>query len=307
MRHISDHYLDYGCFRKGSTDDNETLHKETKKAYRSTNKQLSKIAPQLLSARAIIESNKDDVDCSPSRSQLLLSRRPVVMMDKNISAPSTAAKAVDSADPVSEVSRLVFLMEQDMEDAESEEAAERAILESLHPSTNFPTWRVAKSVRFLATVPWCLDQSFWQNIYAGSSVFGYPRQDAIQYNKDGQFHFGIVQAIFCHAATENNRIALVRRLGATSPESGNVKVVHQFGNRRLKYVRWNGDVKLDCVSSTSYVRPVMLIPDLWVVSKLHGTEKRMNDLPDTPKTRKMIRFFEVASYKYTSIAEQVCV
>ena len=72
-------------------------------------------------------------------------------------------------------------------------------------------------------------------------------------------------------------------------------------------MRWNGDVKLDCVSSTSYVRPVMLIPDLWVVSKLHGPEKRMNDLPDTPKTRKMIRFFEVASYKYTSIAEQVCV
>ena len=139
MRHISDHYLDYGCFRKGSTDDNETLQKETKKAYRSTNKQLSKIAPQLLSARAIIETNKDDVNCSHSRSQLLLSLRPVVVVDKSISAPSTAAEAVDSADRVSEVSRLVFLMEQDMEDAESAEDAERAILESLHPSTNVPT------------------------------------------------------------------------------------------------------------------------------------------------------------------------
>ena len=72
-------------------------------------------------------------------------------------------------------------------------------------------------------------------------------------------------------------------------------------------MQWNGDVKLDCVSPASYVRPVMLIPDPWVVSKLHGPEKRMNDLPDTPKTRKMLRFFEVASYKYTSVAEQVCV
>jgi len=60
MRHTKDHFLDYGCFRKGATDANETLHKATKKAYRSTNRHLSNVAPQLLSARTRIEISSED-------------------------------------------------------------------------------------------------------------------------------------------------------------------------------------------------------------------------------------------------------
>ncbi|CDF37391.1 unnamed protein product [Chondrus crispus] len=308
MRHISDHYLDFGCFRKGATDGNETLHKATKLAYRSTNKQLSKIAPQLLSARAIIETKKHDAHGSQSRSQLLLTRRPVVLSNKNMPEPCTAQEAAESVIPEGHVDRFVLLLEQDIEDTDSSEDAEKAITRSLQPSTNLAIYRVAKSIRFLATVPWCLEQSFSQTIYAGYNVFGYARQDAIQYKKDGgQIHFGVVQAIFSHAATAKSRIALVRRLEATTPDNGNVKVVLEFGNERLKYVQYKGDVKLDCVLPSSLFRPAMLIPDPWVVSKLYGLQRRMNDLPDTPTTRKNMRFFEVAGFKYTSLPEQVCV
>lgn len=45
MRHVEDHLTNFGCLRKGATDDNETMHKSTKVAYHSSNHHLSEIAP----------------------------------------------------------------------------------------------------------------------------------------------------------------------------------------------------------------------------------------------------------------------
>ncbi|CDF39310.1 unnamed protein product [Chondrus crispus] len=81
--------------------------------------------------------------------------------------PCTAQEAAESVVPEGHVDRLVLLMEQDIEDTDSSGDAEKAITRSLQPSTNLAIWRVAKSIRFLATVPWCLEQSFSQTIYAG--------------------------------------------------------------------------------------------------------------------------------------------
>lgn len=65
-------------------DGNETIYKSTKKAYKSTNKHLPKIEPQLLIARANIEAEggMDIAENSQVRSQLLISRQPVVLTER---------------------------------------------------------------------------------------------------------------------------------------------------------------------------------------------------------------------------------
>ncbi|KAI0556717.1 hypothetical protein FGB62_429g01 [Gracilaria domingensis] len=74
MLHVADHLLDFGCIRKGSTDANETMNKMTKAGYSSTNEQIRRLAPRLLTAR--IKLLDEAIEC-PSRNSdtVLLARR----------------------------------------------------------------------------------------------------------------------------------------------------------------------------------------------------------------------------------------
>eukprot|EP00171_Calliarthron_tuberculosum_P022772 IDg22772t1 len=53
MRHIADHLLRFGCGRRGDTDRNETMHKDTKDCIDGTNRKLPQIAVQLLTMRTV--------------------------------------------------------------------------------------------------------------------------------------------------------------------------------------------------------------------------------------------------------------
>lgn len=59
MRHITDHFFDDSCIRRGATDDNDTIHKFTKKACGSTNKHLMSIVSQILKDRVHIENDSE--------------------------------------------------------------------------------------------------------------------------------------------------------------------------------------------------------------------------------------------------------
>ena len=63
MRHISDHFMDYGGVAWGTNDINETIHKYTKQAYILTMKNINIFPPQLIAIRISNSfSIKDDCE-----------------------------------------------------------------------------------------------------------------------------------------------------------------------------------------------------------------------------------------------------
>ena len=56
MHHVTDALTNYGCSRRGNSDANETLHKNAKRCYRSTNQHHIKLAEQLLQIRSIADA-----------------------------------------------------------------------------------------------------------------------------------------------------------------------------------------------------------------------------------------------------------
>lgn len=289
MRHTSDHFFDYGCIRKGSTDQNETLHKYTKKAYRSTNKHLTSIAPQLLKSRVVIEQERvekqNNADSTQAQIQLLLTRTPLVKEIQENSM-TTGGRFIGDGD------HLRSLLEEARGSQSAPDDVETKIIHFLHPSSNLNVWFAVKSARFKACIPWWPDHQIWQTVYAGDVVFGCEnRHDAVVYTMGEESHFGIIQSIFTHRSARRVRIALVRRLEEVPAERGNGKVVEHYGNRRFAYAWDSEDVQLDLDLSSEFIRSAMIVPDPWVVCRQWGTKMRMKDL--------------LGSTRYTSIKKSV--
>ena len=57
MWHMSDCISSFGCRRRGETDSNESLHKQSKSAYTATNKRITQLSAQILSVRNLSQSN----------------------------------------------------------------------------------------------------------------------------------------------------------------------------------------------------------------------------------------------------------
>lgn len=74
MFHVGDYLHDFECIRKGSTDENEKLHRHTKRVYKSSNHHLTQIAPQILSARTTVVADAEKDFSSQFHTQLLLTR-----------------------------------------------------------------------------------------------------------------------------------------------------------------------------------------------------------------------------------------
>ena len=64
-----------------------------------------------------------------------------------------------------------------------------------------------------------------------------------------------------------------------------------------------GDVQTDLISESNLGRAAMMVTDLWVMSRLFGTGRGMENVPKTEQVRKKISFLEIAVFKFTAIAE----
>ena len=307
MHHLFDHLVNFGCFRKGATDDNETMHKTTKKGYSCTNKKLVGIAPQLLSARVSLEvqENKNDLNSpfSVAQTKLLLTRNPLACLQTEFDLHDlredfeTVQEELVAGTPIS------IMMARKVQGGLSPSATEAVINKIEHPSTNQKVWNQKKSVRFAARFEWDDTLRVWQNAYAGNVVFNVvDRRDAISYEKDGRRHLGIIQAIFSHHRFPRSRVLLLRKLIHAEPEYGNRRIV-EAGNKRFKYAMEGGDVQLDCISAKHMIRCHVLVPDPWASSRRYGRKRRWTDIPDTIAARHSAAFFEVAGYKHTALAE----
>ena len=88
-------------------------------------------------------------------------------------------------------------------------------------------------------------------------------------------------------------------------EIGNKHIV-RAGNKWFKYDLVDGDTRFDCISKHEVLRCCVSVLDPWQSSKRYGAKTRWTELPDSVQARTHAAFFEVAGYKYTSLAEKPC-
>lgn len=309
MHHLHQYLVDFGCARKGSTDENEKLHKISKWAYRATNKHLVNLAPQLLSARALVVAKEEEgqenikknlTTNSIALAQLLITRH----IPSQVDAHCKETGEHHSTNEGQRTRNIAEDMQRTIPKTSTVEHAEQAILSALQPTTNGPLWNLAKSVTFQAKLPWWPGNIVSQTAYAGKSVFQTVRRDCVAYEKNSIGYKCIIQSIFAHYTLKTSRVALIRRLKYACPEEGNREVVLTYGHKRYEYDQSECDVVLDCVPADSFVCLVTITVDPWCVSKRYGTSKRVQELPDTHIVRRHLAFFEVMGYKFSSFHEQ---
>lgn len=169
----------------------------------------------------------------------------------------------------------------------------------------------ANSAKFPARFSWWPQSqeestSVAQVVCAGDVVLNVKnRRDAIEYTVQRGRKVGVLQAIFQRKDASEIGVAIVRRLRHVDPDPDNSKIVTKHQYKRFSYELAATDVVLDCVPINSFLRTVMLVPDMHDVVKRYGLKQRVGNLPDDVSGRRVATFFEIPIYKYTSLAEQL--
>lgn len=129
------------------------MHKETKRAYRATNKHLFEIAPQLSSARVKFECDRLENSSTSgglhSGSEVLQTRNPIVSAAQ--SDKSTEQRAFSSLSKKAEEIKLASFMAQRVTQGMFQFEADKSILAQRHPSDSRLVWVSKCSLRFKAT------------------------------------------------------------------------------------------------------------------------------------------------------------
>ncbi|CAN8063785.1 unnamed protein product [Agarophyton chilense] len=309
MRHLQHHRYNFGCLPKGSTAPNESKHKSTKKAYRSSNKHRDEIAPQILSTRFSLPSDIEEHELERLGSSALGVRlvRKAPSSFRNNSIFAVAERMGD----VQENMTLSNLINDRVKGCSSLEEATNTASCTPHVSNgrNYflrQRYVVSVAVKYL----WWQDHEspYAQHVIrAGDHVRRRWCHDAVKYMVQGVEGVGLVEAIFHVPQKRNLKVALFGRMTATRPEEGNQNVVIVHGNRRYKYlIGRNEDVLVEYVPVGSITRRAYLVLDPFDLRKRHGAAVRYKDVPDTKAERRVPNFFEVDAACFTSLAAATC-
>lgn len=153
------------------------------------------------------------------------------------------------------------------------------------------------------------DRPVSQTVYAGPVVYGKKnRRDSVEYcDENGIVRKGTIQAIFANNTIVSRKIAYIRRMESAPFDPGNENVSIVYGNSRLQYcIGQHGDCVLDIFPVSHLKRIIIIVPDLYDVSRRHGIFQRVANIPDTKEERLLSRFFEVSDYQVTSFPERKC-
>eukprot|EP00171_Calliarthron_tuberculosum_P002645 IDg2645t1 len=163
--------------------------------------------------------------------------------------------------------------------------AEAIALSITHTTNDLKVWTLISQIKFNATFPWLTEEEhseidLRQIAYAGKDINGCgPRYDAVEYRHTGSVYVGIIHLLL------------------EVPHPDNKAVVEQFGHRRYEYTltdETNGDVLLDCMSSTDVRRVLVVVRgyhDLTLRNSILTTESLVEDTPDERRLAKFL-FYE---------------
>lgn len=319
MWHTRDHFLLFGCSRRGDTDENESLHKATKACYKATNKRLPEIATQLVAVRSIsnarrltdaLHSTGSALASSSSFETDYLAQIPLT--DESLITAYTS----DSGDEfegdlscISGVDALISELADAVECVDNDDILAVA-LNMKHLLTQAFVWTESSQIRFTPVLEWMPEGA--ENVpkkkhiaYATANFrCGGARFDAVQYNDHGISRYGFVQTILqARGRPTNYKAVIIRRLREVDAHPHNNNVVNEFGHKRLAYsIRSfsNCDVILDCVSIVNLQRVVPIVRDLHDVAIRYSISHRPCNIPDTKQERELARFFLVNGVQTTA-------
>lgn len=84
----------------------------------------------------------------------------------------------------------------------------------------------------------------------------------------------------------------------------NCNIVNKFGYKRFEYEWGTEELKLLAVPVSSTQRKVVLVRDMWDMTKRHGFDTRISDLEDIITERALARFFVAKNFKYSSLGKR---
>lgn len=140
MRHIRDDIISFACIRRGYTDMNESMHKETKTTYRSTNKQIHNIVFQLLKSSVPLRINSKEAD--PSYADMQAAERTLLTQNSRVDYPQAEKSALVKSNTRNDESSAALSIDNEIQEIRrkvcglSPEDAEKAVDDFGHPSTS---------------------------------------------------------------------------------------------------------------------------------------------------------------------------
>ena len=311
MRHIQNQLYNFGCTRIGYTDENEQMHKVTKKGYRSTDHKRLKLAPQLLQSRICVEmANESPDQFSPSETQLLLSQRTAFRNEDEENTCKISGEQNCEEVPTEELfpGPILRKMQQIVNCERDPMRLENGLLQMRHPTTMSLLWTKIKSKKILRKLSWLTQQGVQKDVlYATDDFRGFKRHDFVEYNNEEETHYGRLQALLQRNDYPTVSIALIRRLKEVKPQQGNTKVVELYGHRRFAYSHFEstpyepGDVMLDVILTEHIQRPVVMVYDPYHTTKRLGPNYRSEKIPDTLSERRQCKFFLVVDYQQSCV------
>ena len=188
MRHVQNQMFSFGSTRVGYTDQNEYMHKTTQKAYRSTDHERLKIAPQLLQSRVRLSVEENDLESrNPGEAQLLLLQgggQQSVIGEQ--SAHDNDDERASTTTP-QEMKAFLEEMESFVSSMKDPKTVSTKIERMKHPTSMRPLWKSLKSTKIPRKLHWWTDNTETNDtIYASDSFRGGSRQDFVEYHRSGE-------------------------------------------------------------------------------------------------------------------------
>lgn len=266
MRHVDTHLVHLGCIRRGSSEENEMVHKEFKALYNFTIKHIATIASQILTNWVHCDQKFDDntdVDHSVSSDGLSSSD-----FEEH---PSFTPSSFPSDNIITNTIRLVSELSGTIPHTDTPSYIATVVHNGVQ------VWRKVKRLPFHPSVP-NYENLLHKSAFARSVVHGRRnRQDAVLYTSDSASQVGIIDSIFCLSVASppySQTFALILRLHEVQTDSSNCAVVHQYGHGRCRYtIAPDGHIYVQFMQSLSILQPIALVVDPYWLTETYGVQK----------------------------------
>lgn len=283
MRHVIDHVTSMGCIRRGSSEENEMIHKEFKCLFTATNKRLEYMGPQLLNHwnnHTVLHGELLDYH-SDSDDENSTSDNDVINWNRWMQDKSNAISLIQTLSG----SCLLTDMQSQL---------------LCMSGCSAPSWRLLKRACIQPCSPH-YNNLMHRSVFGGKSVYGKAhRHDGVKYKFNGRELVGLVDSVFAPTASFYSaqcRLVLIRQLVTVPADPGNEYVVSKYGHIRYAYnlsaQKLVHTVLVDCAD---LLHPVMVVVDPFWMKQTLGLQARIRDIEDTPQIHQTVRFFLVNGY-----------
>ena len=165
MHHLFDHLVNFGCFRKGATEDSETMHKTTKRILvhqQKVSRNCTTIVKCSRFSRVARENKELNSPFSTAQTKLLLTGNPLACLQTEFDLHDRREDFETVEQELVAGNQISIMMARKLQRGLSPSVTEAVFNKIEHPSTNQKVWNQKKSVRFDARFEWDETLRVWK-------------------------------------------------------------------------------------------------------------------------------------------------